>query len=73
MALGDLQAQLVGVFRQRDDGTRGADSAQHLADLRERHAHLARGNRRELVQDLDADNPTTTQLLLGAIGPSLVA
>lgn len=56
VALGDPQAVLVGLQRERRYRTHGDDRAERFPYLRNRHSELAHRHRREFIQHLNADD-----------------
>ena len=73
VALGEAQCLVMGFFADRHHRAHGPDCRQHFANFLDRHLEPARGHGRELVQDLDADDPAGAQELFGAIGFFCVA
>ena len=73
IALGNPQGPFVRLDRHRLDRTDRTDLGQDFAYLDPRHAQLARSDRHELVQNLDADRPPDGEQFLCPIGLAVSA
>ena len=68
VTLGDVESEIMRLQGERFDGADRAHRLQPLSNFGIRQAELARGHRRELVEDPHADRAALGQHRLGAIG-----